>query len=79
MKKHQKKTPVPLPVPAPAEPPRKHVEQYRFADDLSIPHRKQPPILRFVSVVTGRSEYLDARIFGAGAEYPKTISITVEW
>lgn len=58
---------------------RRHTEIYRFEDDLSLPHPMQPRILRYVSASTGRSEYIDAVIFGEAAEFPKTISITVEW
>lgn len=58
---------------------RAHTEQYRFEDDLSIPHSKQPRILRYVSISTGRSEYINASIFGEDVEFPRTISITVEW
>lgn len=58
---------------------RTHTEQYRFEDDLSIPHKKQPRILRYVSLSSGRSEYINASIFGEAAEFPETISVTVEW
>lgn len=59
--------------------PRRHTEIYRFADDLSIPHPRQPRILRYVSLSTGRSEYINGEIFGERAEVPNKISITVEW